>query len=295
MSCTFNKPKGMKYTDMAIYIDKHLPEIAVPNEHPEVESKIYEYLYHILYALSCKAGYFKNFADYDMFACYGACELFLSMRKKLVNAGKEVRGKTVVPIKSSLNFIKATMFPLKVTYQREAFRQIGDPVLDDSLEEFQMNTRAEIQRSYRNSLAENLDSMLTEFPKIMNKVLSSTPFKRDKLMRKRLQLSIMLTLLDDITLPNRIKTKLNNKLIDSDNDKIMLKLVMAYEENPDNVVLWHLDSGYNTYVRFLTQKIKRELSKELQLAIHDEDLSDDVIDSIINSAYDYQNDVKEGI
>lgn len=296
MAVTFNKPKGMKYTDMAIYIDNHLPEIKVPNQHPEVEAKIYEYIYHILYALACKSGYFKHFSDYDAFACYGACELFLSMRKKLINEGKEVRGKVVVPIKSSLNFIKATMFPLKVTYQREAFRHVEDPLLDDDIEEFHLNSRAEIQRSYRRDLAEDLQSMLADFPKILSKILSETPFQFDKLMRKKLQISIMLTILDDITLPNRLKNKLESKMVD-DSDKIMNKLILAYEENPDNVILWHLDSGYATYVRFLTQRVKRQMGKELKVTIHEDDLSDDIIDSIMNSAFDeYQNESnKDGV
>ena len=45
MSVTFKRPPGLKYTDMAIYIDKNLPLIKEPFENPDIEAKIYEYLY----------------------------------------------------------------------------------------------------------------------------------------------------------------------------------------------------------------------------------------------------------
>ena len=286
MPVTFNRPRGLKYTDMAIYIDAHLPDIKVPDQHPEVEAKIYEYIYHILYALACKSGYFKNFADYDSFACYGAAELFFSMRRKLINEGKEIRGKTVVPIKSSLNFIKATMFPLKVNYQREAFNQVLNPAgyTDDIYETIDDNeSREEIQKQYRRSLAENLADTVSYIPNLLKQVIDNTPFRSDALMRKKLQLSIMLTFLDDITIPNKLKNKIKSKMTDDNNEKIINKLLVAYETNPDNVILWHLPEGYSTYVRFLTQKLKRWLSKELQVMIHSDDLSEDIIDSVMMS------------
>ena len=69
---------------------------------------------------------FDIFHDYDSFACYAAGELYMSMRNKLINEGKEMRGKIIVPIKSSLNFIKATMFPLKINYQNANFSTVVD-------------------------------------------------------------------------------------------------------------------------------------------------------------------------
>jgi hypothetical protein len=279
----------MKYTDMAIYIDKNLPLIKEPDKYPEVETKIYEYLYHILFALSMKAGYFKVFDDYDSFACYGACELFFSMRKKLINEGKEVRGKKIIPVKSSLNFIKATMFPLKVNYQRESFMQVLDPELHESVDMLKTNVKEDIQASYRRSLYENLTETVDLIPKILSKVLALTPFRYDQVMCRKLQISILLTLLDDITMPNKLRKKFDNKKPVDNADKALNKLIVAYELNPNNVILWHLDDGYAPYVRLLTQRLKRWIGNELQVTIHSDDLSDGIIDSIINSAYETHN------
>ena len=285
MSCTFTRPKGLKYTDMAIYIDKHLADIKEPNLNPEVEAKIYEYIYHILYALSCKAGYFKNFADYDSFACYGACELYVSMRKKLINEGKEVRGKKVVPIKSSLNFIKATMFPLKVNYQRETFMQVLDPAIHDSAETYREESREAIQSQYRRHLLENLIDVIDIIPKLCEQVLDLTPFKYDEDMRRKLKMSIILTLLDDLTIPNKLRNKLEAKKATEAGDKMIQRLTFAYQDNPQSVIIWHLDERYATYIRLLTQRLKRWIGNELKIAIHSDDLSDTILDSIINSAY----------
>lgn len=293
MSVTFKRPPGLKYTDMAIYIDKNLPLIKEPFENPDIEAKIYEYLYHILFALSMKAGYFKFFDDYDSFACYGACELFFSMRKKLINEGKEVRGKRIVPIKSSLNFIKATMFPLKINYQRESFMQVLDPEIHETAETFKTSIREEIQANYRRDLYETLTDTVDFIPKILDKVISLTPFRYDALMRRKLELSVMLTLLDDITMPNKLRNKLNSRKHVDNDDKLIEKLIIAYELNPNNVILWHLEEGYSPYVRLLTQRLKRWIGNELQVAAHSDDLADGMIDSIMNSAYETHNSEKD--
>lgn len=286
LSTTFNRPRGMKYTDMAIYIDEHMREIAVPNANPEVESLIYQYIYHILYALSCKAGYFKNFDDYDTFACYGAAEIFFSIRKKLMNEGKEVRGKTIIPVKSSLNFIKATMFPLKINYQRENFMQVLDPEIHENANQFAENIREDIQSQYKSEILEYLMETSDRIPALANSIIDATPFKSDLGMRKKLQISILLTFLNDITIPNKLKRKLDSKVEKDRNQKILDKMLVAYETNADNVILWHLDSGYKNYVRILTRRLKRYLGSDFGINVHRDDLMDNIVDSIINTAYD---------
>lgn len=167
MSVMFNKPANLKYTDLAIYIDANAHKIKNTGEYPEVEAKVYEYLYHILYALAFKAGYFRQFDDYDYFACYGAGEIFIAMRKKLLAEGNEVRGKKVVPIKSSLNFIKATMFPLKINYQKETFGEIIDPSVHANTEVLKSNLTEAIQQQYRSTSIEIYEETAEEIPNLI--------------------------------------------------------------------------------------------------------------------------------
>ena len=49
MAVTYNKPKGLRYVDMCIYIDKYMPYVVEEGKYPEIESKIYEYIYHIVF------------------------------------------------------------------------------------------------------------------------------------------------------------------------------------------------------------------------------------------------------
>lgn len=285
MSVTFNKPKGMKYTDMCIYIDKHLPDIAEPYANPEIESKIYEYIYHIVYALACKSGYFKNFADYDSFACYAACELYLSMRKKQMNSGKEMRGKVVVPVKSSLNFIKATMFPLRVNYQRDYFATILDPNVHD-VEGVENTVRESIQEQYRLDLEDSYKSAIDNVPSHIKQIIANTPFKNDPVMCKKLYLSAILTFINDITIPNKLKDKITSKMTLDNTEKYSEKLFNAYKANEEPEILWHMDQDISTYVRLIVTKAKKMFSKELAYYIHSDELSDEVLDCIMTNAYD---------
>lgn len=291
MAVTFQKPYGLKYTDMCIYIDAHMSEIAVANQNPKVESKIYEYLYHVVYALACKSGYFKNFADYDAYALYAATELYFSIRKKIVNAGKEVRGKVIVPIKSSLNFIKSTMFPLKVNYQREAFAEVIDPKIHQNVDKLQNDIRESIQDQYRQPIEDSWKDATGELPSIIKMVLHDVPLKKDTLEFKNIYTSVLLTLLNDITLPKKLRNKIISKKTLENRKKSEKKLFSAYRNNVEKPILWHLDERYSNYIRLLVSRIKQELSKSAYYYIHGDDLSDDILTNIMTTAYAESTDI----
>jgi hypothetical protein len=67
---------------------------------------------------------FQNFQDYDPFAFHAANRLFFALRKNQLNQGKVIKGKEIRPIKSCLNYTKALLYPMKVEYQNEAYREI---------------------------------------------------------------------------------------------------------------------------------------------------------------------------
>jgi hypothetical protein len=73
----------MKFTDMCIYIDENVKHIANPGENPDVENKIYNYLWLLVKALAIKKCMFNNFQDYDPYAFYAANRLFFALRKNL--------------------------------------------------------------------------------------------------------------------------------------------------------------------------------------------------------------------
>ena len=50
----WRKEANMKYTDMCIFIDQNVPNIINPGENPDLENKIYNYLWLIIKALAIK-------------------------------------------------------------------------------------------------------------------------------------------------------------------------------------------------------------------------------------------------
>lgn len=281
MAGQFHKPPELKYTDLCIYIDANLDNIIHPGEHPEIENKVYEYLYHILYALACKQNFFPNFEDYDLFASYGAAELYISMRNKQINAGKIVRGKEVLPIKSCLNFIKSVLFPLKVNYTRQNFATVFNPEIGQDNSILESDMRNAVRAQYQEDLEVDLNEVLSKLPSYINKVLKQTPYKYDPLMLKRLYISCQLTLLSDITIPNKLKNKKDRYNKTGEDNKIL----SLYTSNSTEVILWHLPEHIRDYVRLLVTKIKHIITDEINETRSYRDLSDEVVDSIIKSAY----------
>lgn len=291
MALTFpSKPKGMKYTDLAIYIDANMQYIKNNGEYPHIESNIFEYIYHIVYALSLKAGYFRDFADYDEFSCYAATDIYLAIRKKFLHEGETFHGKPIVPIKSSLNFIKATLFPLKINYQRDYFRQTTHPKFEEASENLIDQTKERIRESYRDDLIKSWDNVFDQLPSLLDKILKATPFRNDPVTLLRLKTSILLTLTNDLTLPNKVKSKIADKEKDWEPEKLVNNFYKKYLMNPLDVLLWHLDDSYNGYVRFLTVKLKKELSKCFEYMIYGEDFSDELIDGIVNGTFESNDD-----
>lgn len=281
MAAQFHRPAGLKYTDMCIYIDKNIPYITINGERPEIESKIYEYLYHILYALACKANFFSKFEDYDAFAIYGAGELFMALRNRQINAGKIVRGKEVVPIKSCLNFIKSVLFPLKTNYQRQNFATVFNPEIGQDTSILESDMKEAIKSDYKKDLQEDLNEVLSNLMKYITDVVRNTPYKNNKLMVQKLKISCLLSLLNEITFPTKLQKKLekHNKTISD------TRLISWYQGNTSDIILWHLPDTLKDYVKILTIHIKHRITDEINKTREYDDLSDEILDSILKSAY----------
>lgn len=281
MPTQIHRPVGLKYTDMCIYIDQNVHKIVNTGEYPDVETKIYEYLYHILYALACKANYFSKWEDYDLFALYGASELFMALKNRQVNAGKIIRGREVVPVKSCLNFIKSVLFPLKINYQRQNFATIINPEVDQDTSILEGDMKKAIRSEYQQDLEDDLIEVLSNLSSYLTNILNTTPYKKDPVMLERLRISCLLSLVNDFTIPNKQKAKIK-KHLDNISDS---KLISIYQDNWSEVILWHLPEHIKDYVKILTIRLKHKITDEINSTRQYHDLSDEILDSILKSAY----------
>lgn len=289
MAVTYNKPADMKYTDMCIYIDEHIGEIINTGEHPDVERTIFEYLYHIVYALACKGTFFHSFDEYDSFSLFSAGELFLCFRNKLLNEGKEVRGKVVQPIKSCLNFIKSVLFPLKDNYQKQTFSQVFNPEVGQDTSVISSDLKTSIQADYLPEFENSLRDVFIDFKdKIYKNILLKTPYRNDSGFIRKLYISCMLTLLYQWTLPTKLSVKLSKKAT-------AVNYTNKYLENSEfqnEIILWHIDEKYHDYVHLLVNKIKRYITDEVQDTRSYYELGDETVDNILKTAYATYDDTE---
>lgn len=295
MPSTYNKPYGVKYTDMAIYIDEYFPRLikheVMDEEFHEVESRIYEYLYHLVFALSYKSGFFTKLEYYDEFALYAAGQLYMTMLKRWESDGKIVRGKEVKPIKSCLNFIKSVLFPLKVNYQKDAFRTVFNPEVGHNTQKLEQNLKDAVQSEYSIPRKEAYQLAVDDLPGLVIDAMSNVPFKKNTIMYNRLYKSLILSLLSELTLSNKHKKKAEKLTEENwkEYEKKLSKLTEFYKENENDILLWHLPEDYANYVKILVVYLKKGFSERLNYYMHREDLSDDTLDSILKTAYDTDN------
>jgi len=268
----WKKDPSKKYTDLCIYIDENIPKIINPGEFPEIENKVYNYLWLLVKALAIKKCMFQNFEDYDLYSFYAANRLFFALRKNQLNQGKIIKGKEIRPIKSCLNYTKALLYPMKIEYQRETYREVIDEEFVskkfDALnfrEQLKTNIRATAQESkaFVDCVAESFEH-ITE---LIDKVLERSPFNKTSVEYKKLRISLMLNYI------NNLKTK--NKLA----------------VDPTTVTLWKLPKSMSSYVKVLFKELSTELKKEIIDCYKSVAMDDATVESILTyregQDYDY--------
>lgn len=261
----YKKPANMKYTEMCQYIDANVPKLANPGEYPEVEGTIYNYLWLLVKALAIKKCMFKKFEDYDGYAFYSATRLFLALRKNYINQGKTIKGKLIKPIKSCLNYTKALLYPMKIEYQRETFKEIiEEEFVSKKFDAFAYETQLknEITNSYEISsqLRMYLEDAIGTNSDILDKLLQKSPFGSSTVEYKNLKISI---LLNSINILNTKK-----------------KLVVTDQQS---IILWHLPKNMTNYVKVLVKEFFMALKLEIMDCCQAVSLTDATLDAILRA------------
>lgn len=269
----YKKPPGMKYTDMAMEIDKHI------RDKDADMNVLFEYMWHLFYILAVKGKFFTKGRDYDEYALYAATQLFLRYKKE-----ENTKNKRIKPIKSCLNYIKKVLYPLKVNYQKEYFEQVIRD--EDASEGGVFNLKEErynVARSnYSGILRYEYSYYLKNIPNTIRFVLNDSPYQKDKAMMHNIYLSCLLTFLKTITMCNKNKKRVENRIkkaypVDDIIDQIYK------EESCDDVVVYHLDPSMSNYISTLVAIIKKEVVKDLRDIVGSFEPSEQVIKDILKS------------
>jgi hypothetical protein len=255
----YKKPSGLKFTDLCIYIDQNVPKIANPGEYPEIESTVYNYLWLLVKALAIKKCMFNKFEDYDGYAFYAATRLFLALRKNYLNQGKVIKGKQIKPIKSCLNYTKALLYPMKIEYQNEAFREvISEEFVSKKFDAFAMKERMRAEARAKQGVDDQFKTFVQDSFKsigsIIDKVLQRTPYRKDSIDYKHIRISLMLNTLNSLALKNKLNSEITT------------------------IILWKLPKSMASYIRVLL----KELFAEIKLEIIDCNLRTTIDDNVLD-------------
>lgn len=258
----WRKESNMKFTDMCIFIDENVKNIANPGENPDLENKIYNYLWLLVKALAIKKCMFNNFQDYDPYAFYAANRLFFALRKNLWNQGKVIKGKEIRPIKSCLNYTKALLYPMKIEYQREAYREvISEEFVSKKFDAFMfkehLKTEAKEAQGVPSTFWGYVKDSFEHIGDVIDRVLKKSPFQCNSIEYHRLKISLML---------NSIYALKNKKKLDA---------------SQQTIILWKLPKSMNNYVRILLKEFFTEIKLEIMDSYKAADIDDATVEKLL--------------
>lgn len=279
---TYKKPKDVTYTEMAIYVDKHAYEEGCD------ESLIFQYLYHLCYMLAKHANYFNTNSYYDDFAIYAATGIYMRYKnKKQFEVDKDGLPR-MAKIKSCLNYIKTTLYPKKVDFEQRYYSQLYSPPTTPE-EATSLSLTALVSRT-----VDDLDNLqfnlcLGDTSSTCRRVIRDIPYRTNKTLWNNIYLSCLLTFISNLTLSEKNKQKIKEQ-----GESFYLKpevLEDLYREESEDVVLYHLDETMRDYIKVLTTKMKKVLSKDLSLSLNEYVASDCNIQNILLSQVETYDEI----
>lgn len=268
---TWKKDPKLKYTDLCIFIDQNIPNIATPGEYPEIENQVYNYLWLLVKALAIKKCMFKNFNDYDGYATHAANRLFFALRKNYLNQGKTIKGKLIRPIKSCLNYTKALLYPMKVEYQNEAFKEvITEEFVSKKFDSFmykeKLKSEANLAQGTPDKFRTLVKSSLESIDTLMDKVLKDSLFVTNPIIYRKLKISLLLNALNSL----KVKKRLDSEI--------------------PTIIVWKLPKSMGGYIRVLLKEFYTELKLEILDCHSAVSIDDDMLEKLLVN----QTDLSEG-
>lgn len=272
------KQSKVRCVDMCIYIDEN-----VYKENHDIE-KIFDYLCHLFYVFSKKKKFFWTEKDYESFSIYAGSRIYLRLTSPK-QFPKEGEAKGLPRIKSVLNYIKKTIYPLKVDYQQEHFGEVikaEDSPQSDAFIDLNEDLNKDVVNSNNDYVKVDMVNYLASVPRLISKILNELPYSNDHTTIHNLYISCLLTFIRSITLSNENKLRLCNKT--TGQLKLNIENLIEniyYEENLNAPVCWNLPEGFKTYVAVLTNRIRKQVCEDIRDLLKLHELSSNIIEDIL--------------
>ena len=261
MAMTYTKPKDVKYVDMCIYIDKCI-EGWDPKLSPftvEQEETIYQYIYHLYYNLACRKHFFTKFEDFDDYALWCATKAFTRIIDPRQFTGE------LLPIKSILNYVKATAYGWKLKWQAETFQTIINVEYNKTFDPitFKQLLVNNIEHNNREKIINNVIDDIKYIPKQLENIINSLPYRDDKLLCKRLYINCLISFISNMQQIKELKNA-----------------IKSAHKVDDDYCLWHLGDEYKDTVRYILNRLKAEIKDSIHFSLSKLNVTEDEVASL---------------
>ena len=284
-----NSQRGRRTVDLCIYVDNNA-------YNPDVDKEqLFDALYNIAYSVSFKHKMLPKFEDYEPFALFAASKLYM----RLTNPKQFLPDddpKKLKKVKSILNFLKTTLYPMVVDYQQENYAQRFS--LEDEREDL-VETAKDLRHEVVKSVSKQYTDILRiDFEYYLNKIcytikgfLKTTPYAEDKLTLHNLYLSCLMTLINQITLCNVNKERLQNKIDKGYRTDDFINRIYK-EEQLTSVVVYHLNPSMKNYISTLVCRIRNLIINDLRDLIGAAQPTDAVVQAVMSSSLENTSDTE---
>ena len=271
-----DKAKNL-HARMALYFDLFVYK----PEGERNDTLLYQYLYHIIYMLACKQNFFKSIDEYDNFSLYMATKVYL----RYINPKHQGPEDRIVSV---LNYCKGLLYPTKVDFLKETYVEIlgSNPNKNEDFSLLHQSMSDGIQSDHINNdmILQDVIEEFEALPKLIRLELNKVPYTRDKLMMHRLFMSVLLTIINGVTLSNSAIDKLGRRVargLEAEEFKLNLLL----KERDSSVILWRLENKYYNLVNLLARKVRKKCGENVGLVRQDYELSNEDVAAVLASAY----------
>lgn len=260
----YKKPANLKYTDLCIWVDANMDKIYPAGTDPAIENQVWNYLWLILKAIAIKKQMFENYADYDGFSFYGATRIFTALRNNLKNRGHVVKGKEIKPIKSCLNYMKALLHPMKLEYLHQEYEtKLSTAIVNQQFDT--MRWKEKIAESMNdaagmtNQFNLEIRDTMTSIGSLLDEVLAKSPFDRKSVDYKRLKISVMMNMLENLK----------------------KKKTLSFE--PQTIIVWKMPKSTSAYVKVFIKSVGSKLKREIIESYESCKVPDNVVSYIMTN------------
>lgn len=272
--------KKIKYTDMCIWIDKHIYD-----SNGFDENRVFNYLYRLFYVLAYKKSFFKNKHDYTDYSLYAATQAYM----RLVNPKQFLPDddpNKLPKVKSVLNYIKKLLYPMKVNYQNIAFNEVINEDIhgEDLVSEVKETLSKKVVADSEALLHVDIEFYLRQIPRVIKKFLSTTIYANDKVILHKLYVSCLISLLKSITLSNLNKERLELRLKQNKSCPDDYINYLYEKERAECASTWDLDDIYKDIIDIYTIKIGKIIIADIKNLINDYRPSEDVLRDMMMSS-----------